>query len=359
MSATTGGPAAGVSKAGAYTVTRGHAGTEPVVTVSAPDDATRVTVALRGATLLSWQVDRLGTPFDLTDGYRDEAELRAQDGVRNGVLAPFPNRVADGRYAFAGARHDLLPGRSAPRLVYHGFARELPFALAEAVVQADTARLVLTSRIDPDRHPGYPFALDLDVTYQVTERAVEIEIGVTNTGRLPAPYAAGWHSYFRLPGVVDDWTLQIPAGTLVRTDDDLIPLDGADAYAPLDGLPAQDFRHPRDLAGRVIDACFTTLRAGTEQRAETILRHRRADDELRVWQHSGSLHVFTGDTLARDRRRSIALEPVETVTNAFNRADSALAITLDPGARRTFRFGAAYRPPRAQRSAGAQTRDRD
>ena len=60
---------------------------------------------------------------------------------------------------------------------------------------------------------------------------------------------------------------------------------------------------------------------------------------LTIWQERGHMHVFTGDTLARDRRRSIALEPVETPTNAFNQPRLAAALTLQPGETRNFRFG--------------------
>lgn len=342
-----------------YLIEHDHLGSEPVVTASSPDGATRVTVALRGATLLRWQVDRLGRPFDLTDGYRDEAELLAQDGVRNGVLAPFPNRVADARYTFAqdaftDHEYDLLPGRTAPRLIYHGFARELPFDLAEAVVSGSAARLTFTAPIRPDRHPGYPFALEFTVSYLITANELSISTRVTNTGASPAPYAAGWHPYFRLPGTVDGWTLEVPARTLVRTDDALIPLAGAAAYQPLDAVPAMDFRRPRELRGLVIDACFTDLAfadlAATDNHrsdhgAETVLRNPQTGDELRVWQLAGSMHVFTGDTLARDRRSSIALEPVEVVTDAFNRAECAATLRLGPGETRDFRFGARFSAP--------------
>lgn len=325
-----------------YLIGHGSLGSEPVVIVSSPGGGTRATLARRGATLLDWRVERDGLPFDLTDGYRDEAELLAQDGVRNGILAPFPNRIADGRYAFAGVGYNLLPGRHASRLIYHGFARELPFDLAEAVVSGSAARLLFTARIQPGQYPGYPFLLDLGVTYRITEYAVDVEMRATNRGSLSAPYAAGWHPYFRLPGTVDDWTLQIPALTLVRTDEALIPLGGGAAYQPLSGIPQLDFREPRELAGLVIDACFTDLVPGPDQWAETVLRHARTGDELRVRQHSGSMHVFTGDTLARDRRRGIALEPVEAITNAFNRDEYASALRLAPGETRTFRFGARY-----------------
>ena len=325
-----------------FLISHGHLAAVPVVTASSPDGATRVTLARRGATLLSWQANRDGRPFELTDGYRDEAELLAQDGVRNGVLAPFPNRIADGRYTFAGVEHDLLPGRTAARLIYHGFARELPFDLAEAVVSGGSARLAFTARIRPDQYPGYPFELQCEITYLITADGIAVETRATNAGSAPAPYAAGWHPYFRLPGTVDDWTLQLPARTAVRTDEALIPLDGAAAYQPLDDNPAMDFRRPRKLSSLVIDACFTDLAFDAGRRAETVLRHTQSPDELRIWQQSGSMHVFTGDTLARDRRRSIALEPVEAVTNAFNRDECASAVRLDPGGTRVFRFGVRY-----------------
>ena len=331
---------------GSYLIEHGHLGSEPVVIASSPDGDTRVILARRGATLLRWEVNRRGAAFDLTDGYRDEAELLAQDGVRNGVLAPFPNRVADARYRFAGVEYDLLPdqepGRCAPRLSYHGFVRELPFDLAEAVVSADCARLTFATRVQSGRHCGYPFRLEFAVTYIVTANEITVTTRATNQSASVVPYAAGWHPYFRLPGTVDDWTLEIPARTIIRTDDALIPLDGAAAYQSLDDVPAMDFRLPRKLSGLVIDACFTDLRPNAGHRAETVLRHTQSPDELRVWQSAGSMHVFTGDTLARDRRHSIALEPVEVITNAFNRSDFARAVRLNSGQSRTFRFGVRY-----------------
>jgi aldose 1-epimerase len=334
-----------------YAIAEGRLGGEPTVTVSAPDGSVRAVLALRGATLLSWQVRRgaAGRPAELTDGYRDEAELLSQDGVRAGLLAPFPNRVADGRYRWRGQDHDLLPGRHGDRTIYHGFAREAPFELVSATATADSAHVLLrTGRITPDRYPGYPFALDLEVEYTVSGSELAVGIRATNVGETSAPYAAGWHPYFSLSRPVDDLVLQIPAHTLIRTDASLIPLRGEDALLPLDRCPDMDFRTPRRLGGAVIDACFAGLSPGPGGRAETVLSDPATGDELRVWQYGGYMHVFTGDTLARDRRASIALEPVETMTDAFNRPEHAAALSLEPGRRREFRFGVTYAPRRSQ-----------
>ena len=137
---------------------------------------------------------------------------------------------------------------------------------------------------------------------------------------------------------------QIPAETLIRTDSALIPLNGDQARFPLDQCSSMDFRQPRSVGAAVIDACFGDLSVGPGGRAETVLRNPGTGDELRVWQKTGLMHVFTGDTLARDRRRSIALEPVEAMTNAFNRDELAAAVRLEPGRQRRFRFGVGYTP---------------
>jgi len=51
------------------------------------------------------------------------------------------------------------------------------------------------------------------------------------------------------------------------------------------------------------------------------------------------MHVYTADTLGTRRRESIALEPVEFMTNAFNRPECQVDLNLKPGASRRFRFG--------------------
>ena len=316
---------------------------EPCLAVSSHGGTVRAAVALHGATLLSWQIHQDSEPLELTDGYHDPAELHEQSGVRNGVLAPFPNRIADGRYRFDAREHDLLPGVTGDRTVYHGFARTATFVLERATTTADSAQLVLRSHgIRPGRFDGYPFSLDLTVTYTITEDELVLDVHAMNTGDVTAPYAAGWHPYFQLGNGladIDDLELRIPARTLVRTDDELIPIDGTDCRIDLKDVPEMDFRGADTVGQRVIDACYADLQFGPDGRAETVLRDPKTGRELRIWQESGFMHVFTGDTLPRDRRKSIAIEPVEAMTNSFNRDEFKTAISIDPGQSRRFRCG--------------------
>lgn len=291
------------------------------------------TLALRGATLLSWQIAGAAGVVDLVDGYASPEELASQDGVRNGILAPFPNRVRDARYDFAGVQHDLAPG-SRDRLIYHGFLRQLDLSLDRVDVGNDEVRVALASKeLRPGRCAGYPFAVDVAVEYVFRPTSVDVEITGSNVGEDAAPYASGWHPYFRLPvGVVDDWTLTIPAEQAICVDESLIPLPDEAAYAPVTG--DRDYRQARRVGSAVIDRGWSSLSADHDGRSRTTLIDPTGN-RLTVWQETGLMHVFTGDTLARDRRRSIALEPVEVMTDAFNRGN----VNLKPGESRTFRFG--------------------
>jgi aldose 1-epimerase len=66
---------------------------------------------------------------------------------------------------------------------------------------------------------------------------------------------------------------------------------------------------------------------------------------IAVWQPSGVMLAFTADTVTRDIRRSVALEPMESWSDAFNRPDCADAIRLEPGAERRFTCGVEIESP--------------
>lgn len=321
-----------------FAVTAVSVGGLDALRINAPDGAQAV-VALDGATLLSWRARAGGRLTDLVDGYRDAVELHEQDGVRNGVMAPFVNRIADGRYIFDSRRHDLLPGLpEGRRTVYHGFLRVLRTTPAALTTSGPFARVELTASIRPDTVSGYPFELDIRVRYTLTATSLALEVTGCNTGDGPAPYGAGWHPYFTLGGGVDELELRlsIPATSVVRTRD-LVPLDGPAAFDAVTTRPDLDFRLPRRIAWRRLDVAFADLTTDADGWATTMLRDPRSGAQLRIRQPGGLMHVFTGDTLARDRRRSVALEPVEMMTNAFNRRDCRSSITLAPGRSRTFR----------------------
>jgi aldose 1-epimerase len=334
----------GATAAAGFHITAGKLGPNETVVVTNPDAGLQVVIAHRGATLLNWHttIDD-GQRIDLVDGYATAAELDQQDGVRNGIMAPFTNRIARGRYLFNNTEHRLgRDGQHPAQPTYHGFLRTTDMSLLDASATNERAVITFTTKgVRPGAFPGYPFAVDAQVSYLVTHTGLQVEVTGHNIGDAPAPFATGWHPYFRLGEAgIDPLELTVPASSVIQTDAALIPHAGAGAYQALDNQPALDYRRPRPIGTAVLDTCFADLSADADGRCRTTLRDPATGRTLVVWQQRGLMHVFTGDTLARGPRRSVALEPVEVMTDAFNRAEAIPAISLAPGHSRTFRFGA-------------------
>ncbi|WEN15757.1 aldose epimerase [Rhodanobacter sp. AS-Z3] len=323
-----------------YTTKPGHRGEQDIVTLTDVDGGRCLRIACHGAALLSFETDFDGVTRDLADGYGDAAEIVARPGSRFAIMAPFGGRIADARYHFDGQSQDLDPGvTGADRASRHGFVRGVDFELASHDADDDSARVTLRSQAIRPR-PGYPHAIDLAVSFTLDAGGLTLEVVMRNVGDSAAPCFFGWHPYFRVAdGAVDGWELQIPAQTLIRTGADLIALAGAEAYVPLDDAPALDFRETRRIGDSILDQGYTDLEADADGRIRTRLRDPVSGFGIAVWQESGVMHAFTADTVSRDARRAVALEPMECMADAFNRPECAAAIRLEPGAERVFRCG--------------------
>lgn len=327
----------------AFSIDNAKRGAHDIVILQDSERKRCVRLARRGATLIALEQTINGTVRSLADGYRDSGELDTRPSSRFAVMCPFANRIDDARYRFDGQSHDLQPGvEGAQRASRHGFVRGVDFDIAAQQTDANSASATFTTAvIRPGAFPGYPFAIDLSITYTLDADGLSLQVSMRNVGDTAAPCFFGWHPYFRAgETAVDTWELQIPAKTLVRTTADYIPLPGADAFQSLDAAPPEwDFRTARPIGGTHIDNAYVDLVHDADGRIRTHLRDPASGVRISMWQERGIVLVFTADTITRDVRRSVALEPMESMSNAFNRPDCAAAIRLEPGEERVFRCG--------------------
>lgn len=319
-----------------------HQGPWPVLSLIDCDSGMSVRLANRGATLLDFRVPLGGRLYNIADGYQDSDELTELKGTRFGVLWPFGNRIADARYRFDGNQYDLQPGVTGEsRDIRHGFVRDVEFDLLS--VDADDAGACARfgySGVRPDAHPGYPFAVDLELAFTLHAGGLDLEARMHNVGTGAAPCFFGWHPYFRLREEgVDNCHLRLPAQQVVRTNDKMIPLPGDAAFEAVQDYPALDFHDERAIGDSVLDTGYAGLQADADGRIRSHLRDLDSGVAIAMWQESGVIVAYTGDTLAQGQRRAIAVEPMQALTDAFNRPDCADAITLAPDAERIFRCG--------------------
>lgn len=291
-------------------------------------DSTRVTLhdpvsyAELGATLRRYDVGGRA----VVQGFPATA---IPDGGRGQVLAPWPNRIADGRYRWAGSDLQLALTEVAQHNAIHGLVRWLGWRLQD---RSDTA-LTMATTVWPT--PGYPFRLELAATYRLSDDGLLVALRARNDGADTAPYGVGQHPYLVAgQSRVDEWSLTVPARTRLLVDARGNPAGRADVA----GTP-YDFRISRPIGALALDAAYTDLVADTD--GWTRVRVEGASGsgvELRADAAARWLQVFTGDTLAPGRRRTgLAVEPMSAPPGAFVSGEDL--VRLGPGDHHVLRWG--------------------
>jgi aldose 1-epimerase len=282
----------------------------------------RVVVTEVGAGLRSYEAGGR----ELLNGYGPEEMAGAGRGQ---VLMPWPNRIEDGAYEFAGTRHELpLSEREAGNAI-HGLVRWV----AWSVGARDERSVVMEYVLHPQ--PGYPFALALAVEYAVSEGGLRVSAGATNIGSAPCPYGSGAHPYLTLgTATVDTLILRAPGATVLRTDARGIPVGSS----PVDGTEF-DFREARAIGATRLDHAFTDLERGEDGLARVELRDPHGGTGVTLWLGDAYPYVqlFTGDPIPDVNRRGIAVEPMTCPPNAFRSGEAV--VVLGPGETTTATWG--------------------
>ena len=276
------------------------------------------TIASVGASLrtLEFRGRALVVPFDADE---------VRPAFRGATLAPWPNRVVDGRYTFAGTEQQLPLTEPARGHALHGLASWLDFGAV------DRSGSSVTMAATIEAQAGYPHRIDIAVVFDLDEDGLHTTVTATNTGRDAAPWGTGPHPYLVAgSGRVDDWTLTLPADTVLTvTDDRLIPIANADVAAEAGGV--FDFRTPRVIGDTFIDHAFTGLARYASGIASVTVRSQDGTGTEMSWDAACPwVQVHTADNPGSDAHRAgLAVEPMTCPPDAFN--SGVDLIVLDPG----------------------------
>ena len=276
--------------------------------------AASAVIAEVGATLRSFRSDGR----DVIDGFSADEPASAGRGQ---VLAPWPNRLEDGTYSFAGREAHAELDEPARRNAIHGLVRWLPWTAGLHTSDSVVLRCRLKAQ------PAYPWDLDLQVAYTLTAQGLRVSTQATNASDEPAPFGIGFHPYVTVgTDSVDEARLTIPAEQRLTTDDRALPV----GREPVSGTDL-DFADPRPIGPTRMDTAFTDLRRDASGRSVIRLERPDADRAVEVWMDEDFRYVmvYTGDTLELSRRRrGIAIEPMTCPPNAFRSGTDV--ITLRP-----------------------------
>lgn len=229
------------------------------------------------------------------------------------VLAPWPNRIRDGRYRFDGVDYQLPLTEPATHNASHGLVKWNRWRCLE-----QTAESVLLE-CDVVPQTGYPFEIRLNLLYILDSEGLKVSLAATNPGDRPAPFGVGFHPYIDLGSApLEEAELQVPAASVLRTDERQIPV----SKEPVEGTEF-DLRTSRPIGSLRLDHGFTDLTGSVAR-----VRSGSRTVELRWSPAFTTLQVYTPPFITPGRN-AIAIEPMSCPANAFNSGEHLVRLEPD------------------------------
>jgi aldose 1-epimerase len=218
------------------------------------------------------------------------------------VLAPWPNRLADGGFDHNGQRY-RVGTLDADNNANHGLLYNQKLQLASHSEDSLSLEAGLADA-------GYPWKVKLGIDYSLSEWELQVRATAFNESDETAPFAIGFHPYF-LTG--ESFLLEGNFTHRVTTDSRMLPK----GIEEVSGF---------NYSGGELDSCFF------------------GSDQIRLTTPHATIEVTLQENLSHFmfyRPRSevgnlLAIEPMSCGADAFNRELSANL--LAPGEEKSYRF---------------------
>ncbi len=230
---------------------------------------------------------------------------------RGQQLIPWPNRLRDGKYAFAGTERQLALTEPAKHNASHGLVRWATWDLLDQT----SSSITVGHRLHPQ--PGWSWVLELTTIYALGDDGLTVTTTAVNVSSEDAPFGYGAHPYLSIADTpVAEVELEVPADTYLETDPERqLPV----STHPVEGS-AYDFRTSRPIGDLALDTPFTDLGRGPDGRWSVTLRGL-ATGEVSLWGDEAYAwtQIFTGRAFPHtEGTTGIAVEPMTCPPDAFN-----------------------------------------
>ena len=252
------------------------------------------------------------------------------------ILAPFPNRIREGKFSWAGEDFELPRNERGVNAI-HGYVIDQPWRIVDSGTSDEAGAWVRGEyrfSVDhPNPAPPWPGDFRIGYTYALKGAVLDASIDIDNPGDQAIPFGFGTHPYFRFP--ID------PSGQLARCE---IRSPVTRTVELIDCLPTGrlgDVPSDADLASglpfdrRTFDDVFT----GVQPSADGVVRHALLDHQAGVrldLTHDRQFEFIVIYT--PPHRKAICIEPYTCVTDAINPQGAGFETglwSLAPGEKRS------------------------
>jgi aldose 1-epimerase len=229
------------------------------------------------------------------------------------LLAPWPNRIASGKYQFQGNNYQAEVNEEFGNAL-HG----LLFSAKAAVESVTDNSVTLISQIQSS--PGYPWNVTVRVLIELNQDGLKVLTEATNDSKSDAPVGLGTHPYFLFDEVS---TLEVRASKAFVHGADMMPVREIDSAEIGFGSGRQNMLE--DLA---LDVQFTGVQPNC-----AVLRTSHWAIEI-FQERADFLMVYTTSDFgwADGSTRAVAIEPQTSAADAFNNGQGLLILEPDHSA---------------------------
>lgn len=225
--------------------------------------------------------------------------MKTSSDASSFLMAPYPNRVANGVFEFEGAEHRLA---NPEKHSIHGCARNRPWSVIES--DARSATLAFRTADFPDI--DFPFPFGIEMRYELVERGLRTVTTIVNESSSAMPAGFGYHPYFRTSLFAEG---EVPMVTFAA--ETLYPASGPVPIPTGDpvGIPAEmSYRRAAPLRTG-FDHCF----GGWDGRATIAWPGSKVTVTITATRELGHLVLYTPEG-----KDFFAIEPQTQMIDGFN-----------------------------------------
>lgn len=296
-------------------------------------------IATSGATLVSLRRHGrdLVIPFD--------ADRHLPGAWQGKTLVPWPNRIKNATYTYAGATFQVPCNEPDTGSALHGLVGWSDFQVVSDTPDDGAARSAVTLGLTLLPSYAYPWALEVNVCFALDANAgLTVTTTTTNLGAVetsaanvpgapvvdglpaPAPYGVSCHPYLTRSVLLDDCTLTVPASRVLDTEPETMAPAGQRDITGTDW----DWRAGRRVGTIATDNAYTGLPDDPWQ-----VRLTGGDGGHTVVMSADVpwVQIYTAEHLDR---AGVAVEPMTCPPNSFNTGEDLL--TLEVGQSHDFTY---------------------
>ncbi|OIO81776.1 hypothetical protein AUJ84_00055 [Candidatus Pacearchaeota archaeon CG1_02_32_132] len=252
--------------------------------------------------------------ISILDGDKTPSDMLNNEWFKGAKLSPFPNRIENGRYLFGNKIFRLPINVASENNAIHGFLYNKVFTLKDLFESKEKASIVLEYKYNEEEN-GFPFRFILTIAYTLNSKGLKVETEILNIGDKKMPIADGWHPHFTFNEQVDDLYLQMPTVEKIIVNERMIPTGKTEEF--------ENFSQKSIISKTKFDTGFKIKTTGM---VKTSLFSKKKNATIVLWQEAEKNKYNHLQVFIPPSRKSIAIEPMTSNTNAFNNKDGLIIL---------------------------------